>query len=138
MLVMAAFQHKKMEFAVMTLEEAIEAHTVWTHTLSSCLRNFDGHLTPDEVRAQSRGAIGQWLYREGLRYYGLPEYEAVMADHVRFCSIAAKIVARASKGEDVSADHIVGADSEFGLAAKNVMNSAQQLKKSVTTPTGLL
>ncbi|MFZ1107952.1 MAG: CZB domain-containing protein [Rhodomicrobium sp.] len=115
----------------MTLEEAIQAHTIWTHKLSSYLCQCDGHLTPDEVRAHSRCTIGQWLYREGLRYYALPEYEVAMAEHARFHRIAAKIVERANEGEDVNADHILGSESEYGLAMKSVIKRAIDLKTMV-------
>jgi hypothetical protein len=121
-----------MERQMMTLEEAIQAHTIWTLKLSGYLCHCDGHLTPDEVRAHSRCTIGQWLHREGLRYYGLPEYEAAMAEHVRFHEIAAMIVDRANEGQDVSGEHMLGTDSEYGLAAKNVMKSALELKRTVT------
>jgi hypothetical protein len=120
-----------MEFAMTTLDEAIEAHTVWTTKFATYLRHCDGHLTAGEVRAHSRCAIGQWLHREGRLYYGLPEYEAAMAEHVRFHSIAADIVERANVGENVCADHILGSDSEFGLAERKVLKSAQELRKIV-------
>jgi hypothetical protein len=120
-----------MEFAMLTLDEAIQAHTVWTSKFSNYLHDCDGHLTPGEVRAHSRCTIGQWLYREGLLYYGLPEYEAAMAEHVRFHGIAAEIVRRANDGEDVCADHILGCDSEYGLAASKVERCAQELQKAV-------
>jgi hypothetical protein len=124
-----------MEFAMTTLEEAIEAHTNWTVSLSSYLRKCDGRLTPDEVRAHSRCAIGQWLHREGLRYYGLPQYKTAMTEHIRFHSIAADIVGRANKGEDVGAAHILGDDSAYGMAAKNVTKSAQDLNETVAALT---
>jgi len=116
-----------------TLDDAIQAHSVWTSKFSSYLHHCDGHLTPGEVRAHSRCAIGQWLYREGLLYYGLPEYGAAMAEHVRFHSIAAGIVERANEGEDVCAEHILGSESEYGLAAKNVEKRAQELNSAVAT-----
>jgi len=122
---------------MMTLEEAIEAHTNWTVTLSCYLRKCDGRLTPDEVRAHSRCAFGQWLHREGLRYYGLPQYKTAMTEHVRFHSIAADIVGRANKGEDVGAEHILGAESAYEMAARNVAKSAQDLSKTVAALTTL-
>jgi hypothetical protein len=120
-----------MEFAMTTLDEAIQAHTTYTFKLSSYLHDCDGHLTPDEVRAHSRCSIGQWLHREGRLYYGLPEYEAAMTEHVRFHSIAAAIVKRANAGEDVCVEHILGSESEFGLAETKVMKSAQELRKTL-------
>lgn len=113
----------------MNFDDAVAAHSEWKRKLYSYVRKPDHSLKADEVAANDRCALGQWLKGEAQKFSALPEFSKLAAEHTRFHKAAADIVNRVDSGQDVSADLAIGGGSEFGRASSAVVLAIMDMKK---------
>ncbi len=114
----------------MNLDEAIKAHAAWKMKLSVYLRHPDHSIDPAEVGRDDRCPLGQWLHGEGERQLSsLPEYKALVTEHARFHRAVGHAVEQANAGKSLGEEHVLGSDSEFAAASRNIVVAVVQLKQ---------
>jgi hypothetical protein len=113
----------------MNFDDAVAAHSEWKRKLNSYVQKLDQSLKADEVAANDRCTLGQWLKGEAQEYSALPEFAKLTAEHTRFHKAAADVVRRVDSGQDVSADMAIGGGSEFGRASSAVVLAIMGMKK---------
>ncbi len=114
----------------MNLDEAVRAHAAWKTKLSSYLRHPDRSINPVEAGWDDACPLGQWLNGEAKRNLsGMPEYQALVAEHTRFHQAFGKAVERADAGEVLQEEEVLGWDSEFGIASREIVQLIVKLKK---------
>jgi aerotaxis receptor len=116
----------------MNFDEAIQAHAAWKVKLSVYVRKPDGALRSKEVRASNRCALGKWLEGSGTKYASLPEYKSLVAEHAKFHVASASVIEKADSGEKLDHDQTLGADSQYGIASRNVVKAIGELRKQAT------
>jgi hypothetical protein len=113
----------------MNFDDAVAAHSEWKRKLYSYVQQPDHSLRADDVAADDRCVMGQWLKGEAQKYSAFPEFAKLKAEHTRVHKAAADIVNRVNSGQDVSADLAIGGGSEFGRASSAVVLAIVSLKK---------
>jgi hypothetical protein len=113
----------------MNFDEAIIAHSQWKLKLRSYVAQPDGSLKAGEVQLDNKCSLGQWLYGEGQKYSGFPEYATLKEEHAKFHKAAADIIRRADAKQDVSKELALGQKSDFLTASSNVINAITALRK---------
>jgi hypothetical protein len=88
-------------------DEAIASHTLWKLKLKQHLNEKlkleqtirEGHMLDSTEVANSHACeLGQWIRGEGLRYHGIPCFEAMCAQHDHFHRAAAEVVRTSNAG----------------------------------------
>ncbi len=113
----------------MNFDDAVAAHSEWKRKLNSYVRNPDHSLKASEVNADDRCVLGKWLKGEGQQYSAAPEYAKLTKEHTRFHKAAGDLVNRVDRGQDVSAELVLGGGSEFGRASSAVVLAIIDMKK---------
>lgn len=113
----------------MNFDEAIQAHSAWKMKLSNYLRKPDGSLKPAEVSLDNKCALGQWIYGEGAKFAGIPEYTTLKAEHARFHKAAAAVISKADSGQSTSEDTALGSKSDFAQASSAVVAAIMAIRR---------
>jgi len=113
----------------MNFDDAVAAHSEWKRKLNSYLQKPDHSLNAAEVAADDRCVLGQWIKGEGRTYSSAPEFAKLTTEHTRFHKAAADIVNKVDRGQDVSAELVLGGGSEFGRASSAVVLAIIDMKK---------
>lgn len=115
----------------MNFDEAVRAHAEWKLKLSNYLRKPDDSLDATKAGVDNACILGQWLYGEGQKFAQLDEYKELIKEHALFHKAVSDIIRRKNKGEDVSQDTVVAANSEFSNRSVAVVSLIMSLKKKV-------
>ncbi|MGA7157047.1 MAG: CZB domain-containing protein [Acidobacteriaceae bacterium] len=115
----------------MDFAEAIKVHSDYRMKLRCYVTKPDHSLIPAEMAVDNRCALGEWLYGEGRKYSGLPEYERLMSDHATFHKAAADVIERADRGICVDSEIAVGSHSSFALASSLIVATLTAMKVKV-------
>jgi methyl-accepting chemotaxis protein len=115
----------------MNFDEAIQAHASWKMKLSSYLRNPDGSLNPDEICKDNQCTLGKWLHGEGKAYAANTEYGMLKTAHANFHKEAADIVRRATGGQKVSDETVLGAKSKFSDYSAQIVTLLRNLRNKM-------
>ena len=115
----------------MNFDEAITAHSAWKMKLSNYLRKPDGSLKVADIEVDNKCALGQWIYGDGAKHNGIPEYESLKAEHAKFHKAAAEVVKKADSGQSVTEDIAIGAKSPFAAASSAVISAIMAIKRKV-------
>ncbi len=114
----------------MDLDEAVKAHAAWKMKLQTYLRHPDKSIDAADVGRDDSCPLGKWLHGDGKgQISGLPEYKALVSEHARFHRAVGDAIALADSGRDVQEEHVLGWDSEFAAASRNVVTAIVQIKK---------
>ena len=82
----------------MDFEETLTHHLDLHHFVSVYAEKPDGSLKADDVRADDKCALGQWLRAAGADQQGVPEYATLKEAHARVHQVGADIVGQADAG----------------------------------------
>lgn len=118
----------------MDFDQAMATHTKWKVRLAHYLAKHDGSLEPNQVALDNQCELGKWIYGEGARHRGLPEYTKLKNAHQRFHKAAAAIVERANEGFSVAEQIQLGACSAFTQASSAVVMALVGMKKASPAP----
>jgi hypothetical protein len=113
----------------MSFDDAVNCHSDWKNRLHDYVASPDHSLRVEDVAADHKSKLGQWIRGEGKKYSAYPEFARLMAEHTSFHKAAAEIVRRADRGEDVSGEFALGVGSEFSLASSVVVLALMDMKK---------
>jgi hypothetical protein len=115
--------------------EAIAAHSDWKRKLTTYLRKPDSSIDPTVLEKNDQCLLGKWLEDEADRLSAFPDFAELVREHSAFHRAAADVVRKADRGEDVSADILLGAKSPFTVSSVKVvqilmrMDRVQQMAK---------
>lgn len=112
----------------MNFDEAISAHSAWKNKLRTYLRNPDKSLVVATIRKDSECPLGQWIYGEGRKYAGVPEFKELQTEHGNFHRAAAELVQRADSGEKVAEETALGSHSRFSQVSEHVVQLIMKMK----------
>jgi chemoreceptor zinc-binding protein len=113
----------------MSFDDAVNCHSEWKKRLHDYVANPDHSLRVEDVAADHKSKLGQWIRGEGKQYSAYPEFARLTAEHTSLHKAAAEIVRRADRGEDVSSEFALGVGSEFSLASSVVVLALMDMKK---------
>lgn len=113
----------------MDFDGAVAAHVAWKTKLSRYLRNPDKSLKAADIALDNQCALGQWLYGEGEKYSSDPQFSELKKQHTTFHREAADLIRRADRGENVTEEAGLGANSPYGKASAQVVQSIVQMKQ---------
>ncbi|MGO9483926.1 MAG: CZB domain-containing protein [Rhodomicrobium sp.] len=117
----------------MNLDEAVKAHSAWKMKLSVYLRHPDHSIDPAEAGNDDHCPLGKWLQGDGKKLSGLPEYKTLVSEHARFHRAVGRVVEQANAGKNVQEESMLGSDSEFADASRNIVQAIVQLKRKTAT-----
>ena len=115
----------------MDFDGAIKAHAEWKVKLTSYIGKPDGSYKPEIVSQDNQCPLGKWIYGEGKAYQTQPEFTELKKHHAAFHKAAGDIIRRCDKGENVSADLNLGANSEYRKVSNEVVRLIMALKSKV-------
>jgi PAS domain S-box-containing protein len=123
------------EFLPIDFDDAIAAHLKWKQRLTTELKKPTRLPQPEEVLCEPRRcALGQWLELiserscERRSRLELSQIRKAQKLHVQFHEAARKLVVRAHRGEDLFADVVLGADSEYERSSQELMAELMRLR----------
>ena len=116
----------------MNFDDAIRAHSDWKGKLASYIQKPDKTLKCDVVSRDNECALGKWIYGEGARLSHVPEFQKMKEAHIRFHIAAGDVIRRADKGENASADLVLGGTSPYARASTDVVGCLMALKRQAT------
>jgi hypothetical protein len=117
----------------MDFDQAISAHSKWKAKLRSYLAKPDRSLSASEVAQDDKCELGKWIFGEGAKYSGLPEFQTLRSEHARFHKAAAGVIHKAESGQSVAEETALGAKSEFTSATTAVVTALVAMKAKVAT-----
>lgn len=81
------------------IDEAIKSHVAWRENWFQALREHNlTNYGCEQVRADNRCKVGQWIYGPGTQYHNYPEYELLRKKHTEFHQCAGEAVQLHEKG----------------------------------------
>jgi len=116
----------------MDFDQAVGSHSKWKRKLRDALAKRDRSLRPAEVRLDDQCVLGQWIYGQGARNSGLPEFTKLKYEHARFHQVAAELVERANAGESVDAEIEPCSNSGFSTASAAIVIALAALKEKLS------
>lgn len=115
----------------MNFDEAIKAHADWKMKLARYIQHPDKSVDARVVGQDNQCALGRWLHGESARFAAVPEFTQLKQAHAAFHRSAADIIQRADRGEQVSEDVALGAQSPYSSASIKVTQLLMQLRRKV-------
>lgn len=115
----------------MNFDEALRAHVSWKTRLANYVRHPDRSLDANEVCLDDHCALGKWIRTEAHAYASLPEYQTLQTRHAAFHRAAAEVIRHADRGENVSDQIVLGADTPFSLASTEVVSAIMGMKHKI-------
>ncbi|MGD0835950.1 MAG: CZB domain-containing protein [Polyangia bacterium] len=115
----------------MNLDDAIKTHVDWKMKLKTFLAKPDGSLDPAVVGSDGACVLGKWLRGEGKIHAGMPEFQALLAEHAKFHKAAAQVVIKARAGQNMTEEVALGAKSEFATTSSRVVALIMDLKRKL-------
>jgi methyl-accepting chemotaxis protein len=84
------------------IAKAIKAHVNWKIRLIAYF-NGEKRIDRGEAAAEDKCELGRWIYSEGKRLSGKPEFEALKAKHRAFHEAVGRVIDLHDKGDEVAA-----------------------------------
>ncbi len=113
----------------MSFDDAVNCHSEWKKRLHGYIAHPDHSLKVEEVAADHKSKLGEWIRGEGKKYSAYPEFARLTVEHKRLHRLAAEIVRRADLGEDVGAEFALGVGSEFASSSAVVVLALMDMKR---------
>lgn len=115
----------------MNFDEAIKAHADWKMKLARYIQRPDKSIDAGVVGQDNQCSLGRWLHGEGARFSALPEFAQLKQEHAAFHHHAADILHRADRGDKVTEDVALGAESPYARTSIKVTQLIMSLRRKL-------
>ena len=114
----------------MNWDDAVKAHAAWKMKLLAYIRDPSKRLDPAIVGVNNRCPLGIWLHGEvKQKLAGMPEFEALIAEHARFHRAVGSAVEQVNAGKTLTDQTVLGWESEFAASSRGVVTAITALKR---------
>ena len=112
----------------MNFDDAIAAHIKWKVRLTQFIDgNGTEQLRSDVVCKDNLCDLGKWIYGDGSRFAGKPNYKDLVIKHANFHRCAADVVKKVESNDKAGAKSLLA--GPFANASKDTVTAIMELKK---------
>jgi len=104
---------------------AIKSHEQWKILLKRHI-DLGNILDPHEVVNCHACELGKWIYGQGLRFNGLPSFEAVCINHEVFHRAAAEVVRHSNAGDKAKALSLLKPNGVFSQTSSKLVHALKE------------
>lgn len=113
----------------MNFDAALEAHADWRMKFRLAIA-ARAQMDEAVIGADHACALGQWLHGEGRQTHGaLSQYDDCVRRHTQFHREAGKVAAAINRGNYAIAALMIGDDTDYGRASRDVGAAIMALKR---------
>lgn len=115
----------------MDFDGAVKAHSNWMLRLFCYAKGTSKEkLDPKTIAKDNVCDLGKWLYGDGRKYAGEPEFAELIATHAAFHKSAASVVELVDQGKSAAAQQILmSRDSDYYQGSSKVILLLRRIEK---------
>lgn len=115
----------------MDFDGAVKAHSNWMLRLFGYAKGSSKEkLDPKTIAKDNVCDLGKWLYGDGQKYAGEPEFSELIKAHAAFHKSAASVVELVDQGKRAAAQQILmSSDSDYCQGSSKVIGLLRKMER---------